>query len=290
MPPSVQGRPGAKGVTRRRFLAGIALGGIGGPCYMRFIEPRWLEVSRHPIPIGLAPAQPPLRILHLSDLHASPEVSLEFIRKAVWAGLGFEPDLVCLTGDFITRRLRDFDRYVEVLQALAAKAPTFACLGNHDGGAWARAIGGYDDTTEVRRLLRQSRVEALHNASACVRLGGRQIWVVGLGDLWAGECAPAQAFSGQPPADALTIVLAHNPDSKEELVSYRWQLMLSGHTHGGQLRLPWLGTPLAPVEDKRFVQGAHPWNRRWLHVTKGIGNVYGLRFNCRPEISLLTLT
>ena len=65
--------------------------------------------------------------------------------------------------------------------------------------------------------------------------------------------------------------------------------MLSGHTHGGQLRIPFVGTPFAPVRDRRFVQGLHRWQDRWLHITKGIGNLRGMRLNCRPEISLLTL-
>jgi predicted MPP superfamily phosphohydrolase len=89
----------------------------------------------------------------------------------------------------------------------------------------------------------------------------------------------------------LTVLLSHNPDVKEEVAPRHWQLMLSGHTHGGQLRVPWLGaTPFAPVRDKRFVAGLHRWNDRWIHVTKGVGNVYGMRINCPPEISFLTLT
>ena len=87
------------------------------------------------------------------------------------------------------------------------------------------------------------------------------------------------------------VLLSHNPDTKEGVASRHWELMLSGHTHGGQLRVPWLGaTPFAPVRDKRFVAGLHRWNDRWIHITKGIGNVYGMRINCPPEISFLTLT
>ena len=79
------------------------------------------------------------------------------------------------------------------------------------------------------------------------------------------------------------------PDSKEHLRKYPWDLMLCGHTHGGQCDLVF-GTPFAPVRNKRYVRGLHPWNDRWIHTTKGVGNLHGLRFNCRPEVSLLTFT
>jgi uncharacterized protein len=86
-----------------------------------------------------------------------------------------------------------------------------------------------------------------------------------------------------------TILLSHNPDTKSQLMKWPWDLMLSGHTHGGQLSLPGIGTPFAPIRDKRYVRGLHRWNDRWLHITKGVGNLHGMRFNCRPEVSILTL-
>ena len=114
--------------------------------------------------------------------------------------------------------------------------------------------------------------------------------LVGVGDRWAGHFDPGAAFHGVDRTRP-TVLLSHNPDTKSHLAGHDWQLMLSGHTHGGQLRVPWLGaTPFAPVSDKRFVEGLHRWNDRWLHVSKGIGSIYGLRINCPPEVSFLTLT
>jgi hypothetical protein len=89
---------------------------------------------------------------------------------------------------------------------------------------------------------------------------------------------------------ALRVVMSHNPDTKVMLQNYSWDVMLSGHTHGGQIWLPIIGAPFAPVEDKRFIAGLYRWDNRWIHITKGIGNVHGLRFNCRPEVSLLTIS
>jgi predicted MPP superfamily phosphohydrolase len=279
---------------RRWFLksVGVAAAGLaGGAVYTRWIEPRWLDVGRHEIALGKGPAGPPVRLLQLSDFHASPVVPLAFIARAVRAGLALKPDLICLTGDFITAKFADSPGYVATLAPLAAAAPTFACLGNHDGGSWAGSTYGYDDTSVIRDILARAGITLLHNSARAVTVAGRPIRLVGVGDLWAGELDASAAFSSPPGVPGTpTLLLAHNPDSKDEMADRTWDLMLSGHTHGGQLRLPVFGTPFAPVQDTRFVKGLHRWENRWLHVTKGVGNLHGLRFNCRPEISLLTLT
>jgi predicted MPP superfamily phosphohydrolase len=217
-------------------------------------------------------------------------VSLRFIARAIDEGLRLEPDLVCLTGDFITWTYEAFAEYAAVLARLAAVAPTYACLGNHDGGEWARPRGGYPDTRQVRQLLRESRVELLDNAMTSVHPAGRKLTLIGLGDGWAGEFDPGRAFAEAPASGGWPrLVLSHNPDTKNLLLAFGWHLMLCGHTHGGQCELPLIGTPFAPVNDKRFVRGLQAWENRWIHITKGVGNVHGLRFNCRPEVSLLTL-
>lgn len=277
-------------ITRRKFLATFGLVAVGSGIYVRVIEPRWLTIGRHTVRLGQPSNGTPLRILHLSDLHASRVVSLSFIGEAVRLGLGLQPDLICLTGDFITRGYKAFDGYAEVLKPLAASAPTFACLGNHDGGVWAARRRGYADSSRVREVLTRAGVTLLHNAAKTIRIRDQDLRLVGLGDLWAGELQPMLAFdSRQPTPGVTTIVLSHNPDSKEALKPYFWDLMLCGHTHGGQMRLPFFGTPFAPVRDKRLVEGLHRWSDRWIHVSRGVGNLHGLRFNCPPEVSLITL-
>jgi predicted MPP superfamily phosphohydrolase len=92
-----------------------------------------------------------------------------------------------------------------------------------------------------------------------------------------------------PKGDTLRILLNHNPDAKDLVRSYEWDLMLCGHTHGGQVCLPFIGAPFAPVRDKRYLHGLYAWNKRWLHISSGVGNLHGIRFNCRPEVSLLTV-
>jgi uncharacterized protein len=279
--------PGFK-MSRRRFLGGVSFAAAGTLGYAHFLEAEWLQKSFVTVPLG--PGQRmPIKLLHLSDLHASPVVSLGYIRRAIDAGLSWSPDLICVTGDFITRKFRDMDHYAQILGALSSHAPTFASLGNHDGGKWAGEDGGYADVAWISRLLAKSGIELLHNRSTSIRIAERELNIVGLGDLWAGHFEAQRGFATRSSGE--TILLSHNPDTKEHLRAFDWQVMLSGHTHGGQLRVPWLGaTPFAPVRDKRFVAGLHRWDDRWIHVTKGVGSVYGVRINCPPEVSFLTLT
>jgi predicted MPP superfamily phosphohydrolase len=249
-----------------------------------------LGIGRHNVAVGKNRNAEPLKVLQLSDFHASRFVSLDFIEKAVRLGLSLKPDLVLLTGDFITRKFDQFDRYTEILSATTKAAPCFACLGNHDGGSWARDRHGYADTDSVRNLLLKSGVELLHNRATHLRVKDRNVRLVGLGDWWAEEFDPGTAFAGAAPDQNETVVvLSHNPDTKDLLRSYPWDVLVCGHTHGGQFYLPLMGTPFAPVRDKRFVKGLHRWEGRWIHITKGVGNLLGVRFNCRPEVSLLTL-
>jgi len=276
-------------MTRRRFLGGVSLAGIGTASYARFFEAERLQFSQVAVPLS-GGAREPLKLLHLSDLHASPVVSLGYIESAIVRGLEWKPDLICLTGDFITQRFERDKEFARALRRLSDTAPCFATLGNHDGGDWAGGNGGHSDVGWITSVLNEGGITLLPNATARLRLRDWPLQLVGVGDTWAGNFDPQTAFRAATP-DATTVLLSHNPDTKEQVAPHPWNLMLSGHTHGGQLRVPWLGaTPFAPVRDKRFVAGLHRWNERWIHVTTGIGSVFGVRINCPPEVSCLTLT
>ena len=246
-----------------------------------------MRESFHTVPLGLGG----LKLLHLSDLHADP-MPLDFLARQIDRALVWKPDLICVTGDFITKKYEAWDDYSAVLARLSAAAPTFATLGNHDGGRWARR-SGYADTRLVREMLQRAKIPLLHNAQETLEIRGQRLRLVGLGDEWADELEPLKAFGrmGKRGAgDAPTIALSHNPDTKDELGPWPWDLMLSGHTHGGQLSLPVFGEPFIPVRDRHFVRGLYRWENRWLHITAGLGSLHKARFNCRPEISYLTLT
>jgi predicted MPP superfamily phosphohydrolase len=269
-------------MTRRKLLYTF----FGAPAliYPCFLEPRWLDLTYRRVELARKPERP-VRILHIADLHASLFVPLSMIDHAITLGLNQKPDLILVTGDFITHR-EGFDpsAYARELQRLSAAAPTFAVLGNHDGGAWARYRLGYPDHKVVDRILEDSGIELLHNRS----MKAMGLTLVGVGDLWSDEIHSGRAFSGVNGSGPV-VLLAHNPDSKDVLRSRPWDLMVSGHTHGGQVIVPFEGARYAPVQDKRYVAGLKAWGTRQIHVTRGVGNVGGVRFRCRPEVSVLTI-
>ena len=279
-------------VTRRLLLSHLAAPAMTALVYPMRIEPLWLELTRTPVRFFPEPLSEPLRLLHLADLHASWVVPPAFIDEALDLAISTKPDLVCVTGDFVTGSTGfDPDRLRSQLERLSRVAPTFGVLGNHDGGHWARESvrGGFDSSDNVLRLTNDAGLQMLHNQACQFEFRGKKMNLAGVGDLWADEMDGEAAFRGfnaEPP----TMLLAHNPDCKDHLSRHRWDLMLSGHTHGGQVVLPGLGTRLAPVEDQRYVAGLKPWGRRQVFVTRGVGSALGVRFRCRPEVSLLLVS
>ncbi len=281
-------------LTRRAFLATLAAGGAGlsAIAYARYAEPAWLEVSEIPLDPEIFPAPSRLRILHLSDLHFGPHVSLELIERAVELGLAQRPDLIALTGDFVTGRLREAAAYAAVLRRLSVVAPTLACLGNHDAIVATGPVDEAARTAAVMGLLRTAQVDVLVNETREVAVRGGRLRVSGLGDLWTKQNHPARCLtpirgSGREPLAHL--LLNHNPDARAAAMPYHWDLMLCGHTHGGQIGVPGLAEWLAPVRDKTHLEGSQNREGRLIHITRGVGSLYGVRFWCRPQVSLLVV-
>lgn len=279
--------------TRRAFLiaAGAGAAGVAGAGYARWIEPDWFEVHTERLPQALFPAPAGLKILHLSDLHYGRDVPLAMIARAIRLGLARKPDLVCLTGDYVSGRLRDAESYAATLRPLVEAAPTFACTGNHDGLPGVNPEREETHHGRVAAMLESAGIRYLHNAMATVVVRGAPVTVAGLGDLWAGENDPAACFGarGAPSASAPTILLNHNPDGRRAAMPYPWHVMLSGHTHGGQCGIPLLAERLAPVRDKSHIGGLREREGRLVHITHGVGNLHGIRVLCRPQVSLLTV-
>ena len=278
-------------LSRRKFLTilgSIPIAGILTGLYMRFHEASWFEVTEKNIKTNKF--DNPLRILHLSDFHASPVVSLESIEKAIDISIKQNTDLAFITGDFITSEISNPNEYKRILRKLSKHIPTFACVGNHDGGSWARASYGYNTFSKLSNLLRDSNIKLLFNQGHHTIIKGQPIHIVGLGDLWAGDFNPAKVLKKKRDQNEAIFVLCHNPDAKTQMKKYDWDVMYCGHTHGGQLVIPILGLrPFLPVIDKSFAEGILSWGDRHIHITRGVGNLHGMRFNCRPEISILNI-
>ncbi len=259
--------------------------------YARYVEPSWLELTHDRIPVRALPPGSTIRVVQLSDLHASPVVPNRLIEESFELALAQKPDIVCLTGDYLTDgKPHDEPWYRNTLRKLSTRVPTFASLGNHDGGAWSGKRNTRPLTTAyVVSLLQSAGIPVLINSRVEVPVRGARIRLVGCGDLWAHQCNPWVAFHGVPQDEMPTLILSHNPDSKVMMDEFRWDLMLAGHTHGGQVVMPILGISPAPVDDKRYVKGLKPWNGRLINVSAGVGNIDGVRFNCRPQVNLLEL-
>jgi hypothetical protein len=281
-------------MTRRKLLIGFGAASAIGAVDIFAIEPRWPKLVTERVPILGKRPNKPIRLVQLSDLHLSESVSPSMIRHAFEQALDAKPDLICLTGDYITRAIgTSLEGYSDLFRILASRVPTFAVKGNHDGGYWARtALNDYAEN-EIDEQLLKAEVRLLRNQSAAVRMHGTEFWLAGMTDLWNRDMDPAAAYRAIPKGEPV-ILLAHNPDSKDELTHVPWKLMLSGHTHGAQNGLPYLKTRYAPVVDKRFIHGLGLWSDapgepRYLNVNPGIGNLRGFRILCRPEISVLEI-
>jgi predicted MPP superfamily phosphohydrolase len=229
---------------------------------------------------GLDPAHEGLRIAQLSDLHVGPRTPDATVRGAIARLNAFEPDLVFLTGDFLSFRKAEVEVMRTVLGGIAA--PTLAVLGNHDH--WVDAGGARD-------ALRGHGYEVLDNDWTALRVRGAPLHVVGVGDLLTGHADVAAATKGLPPG-ATPLVMAHGPRTADRLRALdRPMLCLSGHTHGGQIDLPILTPLLVGVFMREpYLRGAYQLGKVHLYVNRGVG-MSGLRMrvNCPAEVTLATL-
>jgi predicted MPP superfamily phosphohydrolase len=229
----------------------------------------------------LPPAYDGLRIVHLTDIHHSLFTPLEDVERAVHLANLLRPDLVALTGDYITLSPSYIWPAARALGKLRARLGVFAVLGNHDFQV---------DAEEITRALRAQRIRVLRNAHFALRVGLAALWMVGVDDLWWGADDLPAALRAVPGRDP-KILLCHNPLGVREAAAHDIDLVLSGHTHGGQVRLPVVGSVYGRSRlGTRFVEG---WNRldgTQIYVSRGIGKVLlPIRLGCPSEIACLRL-
>lgn len=273
---------------RRVFLPaalGAAVLGAGAAAYARFVEPRWIERTHTRVPVpGLLPALDGLRIALLTDFHASEHTPIPRIRRACRIAMDAQPHLVALTGDFVSEHTGAWlpGTIAALDEELEAPLGVWAVPGNHDHAA---GIGRYYDA-----VRRHPRIHDLTNRAARRDLRGASVRIVGTDAAHAGHPRPEAALDDGESAD-FTLLLTHNPDLADDAcrVLGGVDLVVSGHTHGGQVRLPVLGAILNSAEhDDVYEAGLvrRPW--AWVYVSRGIGTVRRpVRFLCRPEVAIL---
>jgi predicted MPP superfamily phosphohydrolase len=220
------------------------------------------------------------RVLQLSDIHHSRFFPLDRVARMVELSNRLEPDLVALTGDFITYSRASIEPIAEMLGELKARAGVVAVLGNHDFRVGAVAI---------ERALRKRGIEVLRNRHIVLRKGGDVLPIAGVDDYYYGA-DPERALAGIPQGSP-TVLLAHNPRQLEALARYGVSLVLSGHTHGGQVNLPLLGTIYGrSPEQLRFKIGWDRLGDTQIYVSRGIGTiVLPWRLRCPAEMPWLEL-
>jgi len=276
--------PTPPGQTRREFFLGAAAVAVGvlGPSSARASESSDDAVRVEAVTLGvpgLDPAHDGLRVAQLSDLHVGRRTPPGRIRAALDAANAFQPDLVVLTGDYLSHNQQGVGLLREALGGLAA--PTVAVLGNHDH--WVDAEG-------ATAALEGLGYAVLRNQHTVLRLRGLPFTVVGVDDLVTRHAEPARALAGAPAGSRL--VLAHAPRTAELLRDAGLPLLvLSGHTHGGQVSIPIL-TPLLArlVAHEPYLRGYYRVGQVRLYVNRGVGNtVTTVRFNSAPEVTTATL-
>lgn len=273
--------------TRRAVLklsaASVATIGLSCLGYGAAVRQR-VEVSRVEVPIADLPGEfVGLTIAQLSDIHHGPYTDLNYINKCVEIVNGLQPDVVALTGDFTFGGRSYVEPCAEVLQGLKARVGVYAVLGNHDY---------YVGAGHVTRALKQAGCNVLIDRLDRLDHRGAQLWLVGLDDFYYGHTDVKRLLRDVPPAQP-RVALAHNPDSIEACASKQQHvdLMMAGHTHGGQIRLPLVGAPhISSDYGQRYALGLNRKDRMQVYTTRGLGTILlPARWDCPPEIVLYTL-
>jgi predicted MPP superfamily phosphohydrolase len=267
--------------SRRRFLATSAVAAVAAPALARATSGPDRATLEEPVfeMEGLDPAHDGLRIAQLSDVHVGYATPVERVRAAIDSINDAEPDLVVLTGDYLTHAKSGLGLMKEQLGGI--KPPTVAILGNHDH--WVAPV-------QCREVLEGLGYCVLQNENTTFDLEGAPFTVVGIDDLRTRSADPREAFKGA--ADGSRLVLAHVPHTADYLADFDAPLVLSGHTHGGQINIPgFTDLLLRGVLRENYARGTFQVSPKTkLYVNRGLGEVgISLRFRSPAELTMMTL-
>ena len=277
-------------ISRRKFLGMAAAGAAVAVAADGFlIEPNFPQLVRQEIALRRWPKRMDgFTIALLSDFHYDPYFSVHPIRAAVGMVNERRPDMIVLTGDFISIPLfgnaaegaAAAEPCAQLLRQMRAQHGLWAVLGNHDAGTNPNRVIG---------ALSESGIHVLRNQSVPIEKDGSRFWLGGLDDV-LGQKADISATVHPIPSDEATVLLVHEPDYADHVASYPVDLQLSGHTHGGQLRIPLLMPFYLPKLGRKYVWGRYQIRDLALYTNRGLGTInIPARLNCPPEITLLTL-
>jgi predicted MPP superfamily phosphohydrolase len=280
--------------NRRKFIQIAAVAGVGAIAVdSTLIEPNRPRVVRREIALKRWPAHlEGFKIAQLSDFHYDPYFSEHPLHASIGLVNSLHPDLIVLTGDFVSippfRESDETDRKAasaaepcaRLLRQMQAPHGLWAVLGNHDVAT---------DPNEVTSALHSQGIGVLANRSAPIEASGARFWLAGVNDVLS-DSADLDATLQPVPGDEATILLAHEPDYADDVSHYPVDLQLSGHSHGGQVRVPLVGPLYLPRMGRKYVWGLYRVGPLTLYTNPGLGTLgVPVRWNCPPEITFLTL-
>ena len=271
-------------------MAGIAL---PTATYAQFVEPHHLTLTNLELHIpGLPEAFDGFRIAQLSDFHYGVYTSADLIAASVRMTNSLKADLIAITGDLITAPYEEgpppptdpvfseIAQCAQILSALHAPEGVVGCLGNHD----ALVNPHY-----VQEVLTAYGMRLLRNSNTAIEREGKRLWIAGLDDALFGIPHFHMAIQGIPSGET-TILLAHEPDVADETADFPIAVQLSGHSHGGQIRLPLITSHVLPPKARKYPYGFYRIRNLQLYTNRGIGTIeVPYRFNAPPEVTLFTL-
>ena len=264
---------------------GTSAVGLSVLAYARAFEPQNLEIVSLEVHLPrLHPAFDGYRLVQISDVHMGTGITTERLTHIVKVVNAQNPDAVALTGDYVTHG--DINPFlpglVSAFSQLTPKDVAVAILGNHDH---------WTDPCALRGMIHDSGLTDLNNRVYTVRRGDAQLFLAGVDDYWERQDRLDDVLA-QLPGDACSILLAHEPDYADiSAASSRFDLQISGHSHGGQVRFPFVNRPLkVPAYSSRYPVGQYQVGTMIQYTNRGVGTIRpALRFNCRPEITVFTL-
>ncbi len=278
-------------ITRRKFI-GLAAAAAGGglAADAMFLAANHPRIVRQEIALRRWPARMDgFTIALLSDFHYDPYFSIHPLQAAIPMVNGLRPDLIALTGDFVSMPLLTShaeqgadaaEPCARILRELQAPHGLWAVMGNHDF---------FTNPDRVTKALVAQGIQVLDNRSVAIERDGSRFWLSGVGDVVGGAAKLLAALEPVQPDEA-TVLLAHEPDYADYVMRHPVDLQLSGHSHGGQVRLPFLPPLYLPEMAKKYVAGLYHVGPLVLYTNAGLGTVrVPMRLNCPPEITLLTM-
>ncbi|NWG07936.1 MAG: metallophosphoesterase [Chloroflexi bacterium] len=282
-------------LSRRDFLKLLKVGAVdlvllmaGGGGWSFLVEPNWIKVEHVNLKLPrLAQVFSGIRIAQISDIHMGGWMNARRLQRVADLIVEQKPDLLLLTGDFLVGHIFDknsesyLQDLVDILSPLAKSMPSFGILGNHD--YWT-------NPGAVREMLKLAGIVELTNAVFTVSRGDANLHLCGVDDVWEGEVRLDDVIA-KLSTDGAAILLSHEPNfADQSAAAGRFDLQVSGHSHGGQVVFPFYGPPILPYLGQKYHTGLYRVGKMFQYTNRGVGMIDPpVRFNCPPEITLFVL-